>query len=120
MADGRTDAPAAVGTGTWAEWTWPDWVPAGIREQVEAFWAEEYGRGPQAWLRDMAVQGAPPIGDVVTLGNGFGPSPPPVTGRYVHAWNNIGRVVLGDGTFAYTSFSPARCRPAPMGVRARL
>ena len=44
---------------------------------------------------------------IVAFGNGFGPSPPLVTGRYVHAWNNIGRLVLDDGSFAYTSFNKA-------------
>lgn len=53
------------------------------------------------------MQGAPPLGTVVTLGNGFGPNPPLVTGHYVHPWNNMGRLVLDDGTFAYTSFDKA-------------
>lgn len=43
----------------------------------------------------------------MTLGNGFGPNPPLVTGHYVHPWNNMGRLVLDDGTFAYTSFDKA-------------
>jgi hypothetical protein len=101
---------------TWAEWTWPDWVPAAVREQVEGFWSDDYRRGPQAWLRDMKVQHAPPFGEVVTLGNGFGVNPPPVTGRYVHAWNNIGRLVLDDGTVACTAFGPGwatRQSPSP-------
>jgi hypothetical protein len=97
---------------TWAEWEWPDWVPAGVREQVESFWLEKWGRGPQAWIRNAIEQGAPDFGAVVTLGDGFGPNPPLVTGHFVHAWNNIGRLVLGDGSFRYTSFSSQTRRSA--------
>jgi hypothetical protein len=93
--------------GTWAEWAWPDWVPPKVREQVEAFWADGYGCGPRAWLHDISDRGVPPFGAVVTLGNGFGVNPPPATGRYVHAWNNIGRLVLDDGSVVCTSFNPA-------------
>ena len=55
----------------------------------------------------MHQQGAPAFGSVVTLGDGFGQNPPKTTGRFVHAWNNIGRLVRDDGTFAYTSFHHA-------------
>lgn len=88
----------------WQDWAWPAWVPAAVREQVEGFWSEDWGRGPRAWMRSSHEQGAPAFGATVTLGNGFGPNPPQVTGRFVHAWNNIGRLVLPDGSFAYTSF----------------
>lgn len=96
---------------SWADWVWPGFVPIRVREQIQNFWSEDSGRGPRAWLANMSEQGAPPFGAVVTMGNGFGPNPAPVTGRYVHAWNNIGRLVLDDGEFAYTSFSaPEVCR----------
>jgi protein gp37 len=95
---------------SWADWVWPEFVPIRVREQIQDFWSEDWGRGPRAWLANMSEQGAPPFGAVVTMGNGFGPNPEPVTGRYVHAWNNIGRLVLDDGEFAYTSFSTPEVR----------
>lgn len=93
------DAPTA-----WADWTWPDWVPQPVRVQVEGFWDEKWGRGPQAWIANMHEQGAPAFGATVRMDDGFGSNPQQVTGRFVHAWNNIGRLVLDDGSFLYTSF----------------
>lgn len=94
----------------WADWSWPEWVPEEIRSQVEGFWDETWGRSPRTWMHDMHQQGAPAFGSVVTLNSGFGSNAPTVTGRYVHAWNNIGRIVLGDGTYAYTSFNTQTSR----------
>jgi hypothetical protein len=105
--DAQITIAASEAAVTWAEYVWPEWVPEEVRTQVESFWAESWGRGPRAWLRDYAEQGAPAFGSVVTLGDGFSLNAPKVTGRYVHAWNNIGRIVLDDGTFAYTSFNSA-------------
>ena len=99
---------AGVAPQAWAEWTWPGWVPVAVREQVEAFWDDNYGRGPRAWLRDIQQRHAPEFGAVATLGNGMAANPPPETGRYVHAWNNIGRPVLADGSVVCTSFNPSQ------------
>lgn len=101
--------PADRAPATWAEWTWPDWVPAAVRTGIEDFWSEEQGRSPAHWIRDMRDQGAPAFGARVRGDDGFGPHPAPVTGRFVHCWNNIGRLVLDndpDREFAYTSFAP--------------
>ncbi|MFE4671050.1 DUF5131 family protein [Streptomyces sp. NPDC056723] len=99
--------PLAEAPRTWSEWTWPDWVPAGVRTQIEGFWGADQGRTPRDWMRDMHQQGAPAFGSTVRLPDGFGPEAPKITGRFVHAWNNIGRLVREDGTFAYTSFHHA-------------
>lgn len=89
---------------TWAEWTWPDWVPAAVRDSIEGFWGADQGRTPADWLRDMRQQGAPAFGSVVRLRDGLYNDAPRTSGRFVHAWNNIGRLVRADGSFAYTSF----------------
>ncbi|MFJ7525187.1 DUF5131 family protein [Streptomyces griseus] len=92
---------------TWDEWTWPNWVPAEVRNAIEDFWGAAQGRSPRDWMRNMHEQGAPAFGATLRMNDGFGPKPSKVTGRFVHAWNNIGRLVLGDNpnrTFAYTSF----------------
>lgn len=88
----------------WASYVWPEWVPLEVRKQVEGFWSDEWNRGPDEWLANTAD---PYAGQGVTLGTrgtfwviGHRAL---VVGRYVHAWNNIGRAVLEDGTFEYVS-----------------
>jgi protein gp37 len=102
--------PISEAPASWEEWEWPDWVPAKVREAIEGFWGPKSYRKPADWFRNMHQQGAPAFGSVVTLGDGFGKNPPMRTGRFVHAWNNIGRLVLDDGSFLYTSFHHGRER----------
>lgn len=119
---------------TWAEFAWPDWVPAEVRAAVEWFWADTYtwrnpatgeeivrpNRGPQEWLESHAQQGAPPLGTVVTLPDGFGNNAPLITGRFVFAWNNIARLVEDDGSWHYTSFWPEILRDPESYRKAHL
>lgn len=87
---------------TWAEYSWPDWVPERERKLVEDFWSDSWHRGPQEYHRDMNSQRAPIFGATATLRKLCGDEP--VTGRFVHRWNNIGAVVLADGTSQAVSF----------------
>jgi hypothetical protein len=87
---------------TWAEYTWPDWVPAELREQIEGFWSDSWGRGPDAWLAaandPYNYRDGVEFGERVTLRGVCGEwGKDEVTGRYVYAWNNIGRIVTDDG-----------------------
>jgi protein gp37 len=110
--------PTGQAPATWAEWIWPDWVPARVREEIESFWGASQGRSPRDWIRDMHQQGAPPFGAELRMDDGFGTNPPKVTGRYVHCWNNIGRLVLADDPnrqYAYTSFG-VRDRKRARGI----
>ncbi len=111
----RRDDLASAAPKTWAGWTWLGWVPAGVRNEAGRFWAGNYGRGPRAWLRGMQVQHAPDFGTTVTLGAGFAVNPPPAPGCHVHAWNDIGRLVIADGSAVCTSFNPGHRRPRPAG-----
>jgi hypothetical protein len=83
----------------WADYSWPAWVPAGVRDQVEEFYSESMGRGPRSWMQSAIGEGAPNFGAVVTLERIVGHEKR--TGRFVFAWNNIGRVVHDDGSFSY-------------------
>jgi len=85
-------------------WEWPEWVPVKVRTQIESFYV--YHGGAEGWRRRAQENGAPEFGAVVTLGDGFGTNPQPVTGRFVFAWNNIARLIMDDGTFRYTAFHP--------------
>lgn len=83
----------------WEDFTWPEWVPQEVRQQVEEFWQEPWGRGPGVWMENTRINGAPPFGmQVGQLRDGKEDR-----GRYVHAWNNIGRLVREDGSVAYAS-----------------
>lgn len=86
---------------TWAEFAWPDWVPRDLRQSIEKFWS--WHGGPQPWAKDAVIQGAPVFGSRVRLPE-LCDSENQVEGRFVHAWNNIGRVVRDDGSVAYVSF----------------
>ncbi len=80
---------------SWQHFKWPDWVPFEVRSEIEGFWAESVGRGPKEWIQNMLEREAPPTGEVLTL-----PSlveHERVTGRFIHAWNNIGRIITADG-----------------------
>lgn len=85
---------------TWQEFQWDDWIPKHIREQVEDFWSASYGRDPQQWLKDFR-DSEPLYGEVVTTMTLSDKKQ--VTGRYVHKCNNIGFVVMDDGTYDYVS-----------------
>lgn len=87
---------------TWAEYEWPEWVPAELREQVQEFWGCKNSRGPQGWYQSAVQNNAPPLGTTARL-RGTG-SEEEEKGRFVPAWNNIGRIVREDGTVACVSF----------------
>lgn len=91
---------------TWTGYPWPEWIPHSVRTAIEKFWSPSFARGPAQWLRSAVGNGAPPLGTVVTLPNGFHAHATLTTGRYVHAWNNIGRIVRDDGTVACTFLPP--------------
>lgn len=102
-------APVAPPRDRWDTFAWPDWVPARVRREVEGFWSEEQGRGPGAWSRDASERRSYPFGATVDARAGFGDHDGDrrATGRWVHAWNNIGRLVLEDGTVRCAWFTAA-------------
>jgi hypothetical protein len=76
-------------------WGWPDWVPLDLRVSIESFWS--WHGGHVAWLRNQEIphNNAHPLGTHIRawcIG-----SDSIVIGRYVYAWNNIGRVVDDSG-----------------------
>ena len=87
---------------TWDEYEWPEWVPSEVRERIQEFWGPKDNRGPQAWYQSAVRNNAPPLGTVTKLyGSGGGGEE---EGRFVPAWNHIGRIVREDGTVACVSF----------------
>jgi len=81
------DAPA-----TWATFPWPDWVPAVTRAAITDFWSC-FGRSPRHYLHDCLEQRGPPFGAHVAQERGGRR----FEGRWIHCWNNMGRIVDADG-----------------------
>ena len=83
----------------WDDYIFPDWVPIKIRDQIKSFWSEGCGRSPHDWAMSAEENAAPQIGEKV-FSIIFGRC---VEGRYIHAWNNIGRIIEEDGSHAVCS-----------------
>ena len=100
LAAVRSDQPP-----TWSDFRWPEWVPTEQRKQIADFWSASYGRSPDEWNRDNVIQHTPRTGEVVGVDRTEGiawvcvPESPhaKATGRWLHSWNNMGRVILEDG-----------------------
>lgn len=75
---------------------WPEWVPAKIRDEIEHF--HSWHDGADGWRSSAIRNGAPDLGARVTLPLAGRKGMQMVTGRHVHAWNNIGRLVSDDGS----------------------
>ena len=84
---------------TWEGYAWPEWVPEKLREQIRSFW--NWHGGLPAWLDDVRrnAECAPPLYAEAVCWNCYDLD----RGRYVHAWNNMGRIVRADGTVAVVS-----------------
>jgi hypothetical protein len=93
------EGPTPLG---WEQVLWPAWVPISVREEIVGFWSD-FGRGPRNYQQQHATNyaHAPPLGWRGFHDRGrYGIEGP---GRYVHCWNNIGRLILDDGSIAYAS-----------------
>lgn len=95
---------------TWDNYVWEDWIPVELRKLITDFWSDSYGRSPESWLKDHVIQMVPRTGARVTFGRDGDSwlttdkmAADGVTGRYVHLWNNIGRVVANDGSVHCTA-----------------
>lgn len=83
---------------TWDAYEFPEWIPEPLRESIRQFWCEEWGRGPRAWLESAENENNhhPPLGALVEC-RAIGREELH-RGRWVPAWNNLGRCVKPDGT----------------------
>lgn len=96
------DAPES-----WSEFPWPDWVPGKTRAEIEGFWSD-FGRGPRDYIKDCIQQNSPPFGarfrsERWGWRESDGEGRRWVEGRWVHCWNNIGRLIDDDGAPQYAS-----------------
>ncbi len=79
---------------------WPDWVPPKVRQQIADFWSERNHRTLADWERSATENNMPRFGQRVRM---LSFDKRIVEGRYIHAWNNIGRLVTDDGEIEYVS-----------------
>lgn len=95
----------------WSEYEWPGWVPQRVRDQLEEFWREDWNRGPDAWLEDADLrrEEEPQFGERVYMerhGTIY-------VGRWLHCWNNMGRLITDDGddvvVSSFDRVEPASC-----------
>ena len=104
---------------TFGRYIFPEWVTQEIKESIVSFWGI-FGRTHRDWLenaerdaRDNCSHvrgggfGNPKLGALVAyrLRNGD-----IVIGRYIHAWNNMGRVVDAGGVTHYVSSCDIWCK----------
>ncbi|MBB3608623.1 phage Gp37/Gp68 family protein [Rhizobium sp. BK602] len=94
----------------WADFVWPSWVPEGVRKDIESFWNPEWGRGPNAWMRGAIENGQPLLGTTGQYET-FRCGEPLIEGRFVPAWNNIGRVITDAGEVHCVSAGIYQSRP---------
>lgn len=88
----------------WADFTWPDWVPEKVREQIEDFWGQ-FGRKPKDWVENAIHNDSPPFG--MHMGYRDERNGEAVYGRWIFAWNNIGRLIGDNGEIYYPSIPRA-------------
>lgn len=101
----------------WSEYPWPDWVPVKVRLEIEGFWGQGHGRGPEEWMASARRERHP-----LLVGEGCrvreAGARQLLVGKYVFAWNSIGRLILADGTVAVVSGTP-RSLPPELPPRRR-
>lgn len=94
----------------WNTYVWPSWVPSDVRDQIQKFWNPDWGRGPDTWMRGAIENGQPPIGTdgeyrLCTAKEHR------VAGRFIPAWNNIGRVLDRAGNIHTVSAGKGASKP---------
>lgn len=95
----------------WDTFHWPEWVPDQVRQQIVSFWNPEWTHGPNAWMQGAADNGQPPLGTRGRYHAGR-QGEPLVEGRFIPAWNNIGRVVDDAGAVHVVSAGIYQSRSA--------
>lgn len=76
---------------TWEEYEWPLWVPDEVKKSIMDFWGPSQSRTPKDWLENWKDRTDIAMGQEVVLQELCGKRY--AQGKYIHAWNNIGRVV---------------------------
>ncbi len=86
---------------TFGDYKFDDWVTEDVRNQIKEFWGC-FGRTYKDWLANANTEyngNEPKYGQyvVVIKRNTI------IKGRYIHCWNNMGRVIADYGAVGYVS-----------------
>lgn len=103
---------------TFGDYEFEEWVPKHVREIITDFWGQ-FGRTYQDWLESPSRQGVrevcyhgpgpngfgmPPNGAMIDAHlTNFIDKPDWYRGRYIHCWNNIGRLIDEEGNAHFIS-----------------
>lgn len=88
----------------WSDYDWPGWVPESVRNEIERFHSRPQGWG---YGQARAYNYALPMGSHHVL---CGDSCHEFEGRYIHCWNNMGRIVTERGEVFVVSCGPKGLR----------
>jgi hypothetical protein len=99
---------------TWKNYIWPDWVPMEVRRQIVSFWSD-FHRDRKDYLDNIAQNSGyqwgngkmPAFGEVITVVR----QGEHITGRFIHAWNNMARLVMPDGSYRVISSCDTYTKP---------
>lgn len=92
---------------TWDAVDFPVWIPEKLKQQIISFWSC-FGRKPIDWIKDNR-KNTRKFGEMVDATYGIEyvddvRNTKRIKGRFVHAWNNMERVVVGDEYFVVADF----------------
>jgi len=103
---------------TFGDYEFPEWVNDDVKKSITDFWGC-FGRTYKDWLESFKFDerencyhkkysgfGHPKMGELVAYRFRNGDI---VIGRYIHAWNNIGRLIDSDGKTHYPSTCDIWC-----------
>lgn len=85
-------------TASWEDFTWPSWVLPEIAKQIKEFYSSKMGRSPLIWHTSAIQNHAPKFGIRIRIEDFQNKI---VCGRFVFAWNNIGRLVDDNAKVQY-------------------
>ena len=91
----------AIFAKSWNEYEWPEWVPVEVRQQIESFWGEQNKRYPKQWVDNAVENKAPKFGARIRVRDIRGNLS---SGKFIFAWNNIGRLISETGEIIYCGF----------------
>lgn len=100
----------------WRDLPWPDWIPLGLRRQIEGFWSPKWGRSPEGWVAS-AIKRGHRFGITVAITDDLaaGGANVSMVGRWVYAWGGKGWVVLSNGR--YLAVEAWQCAPVGSGKK---
>lgn len=90
---------------TFGNYQFPSWVCVEVAQQIMNFWGQ-MGRDHKDWLDNAEIEkGLPKLGEeVICFSRAYRSDDyEKIEGKFIHAWNNMGRIVKPDNTYSCVS-----------------